>query len=265
MSTLEQGAAAASAAAPPPPAPPPRLLALPGPQYDSSLIVVAGHELRVEQEGGRGRGTGWSVWDGAVASAHLLGAHAPALRQDLAPPAVLELGAGTGLASLAAAAALALPVTATDLPAVLPSLQRNVAAHAALAPLLTVAPLDWTAALGAEGGVEALLRRNGGPFGLVLAADCTWLEALVEPLVRALAAAVAPGTGRALLAHQRRSRRVDAALFAALEARFVVAPAPAPAPGEPPRGVIELYWLTPLGAAELRTALRRSSGLPVCL
>jgi predicted nicotinamide N-methyase len=227
----------------PAPAPLPRLLALPGPQYDSSLIVVSGHELRVEQEGGRGRGTGWAVWDGAAAAAHFLGAQ-HALR--VAPPAVLELGAGTGLAGLAAAAALGLPVTVTDLPAVLPSLERNVAAHAALAPLVAVAPLNWTTAPGAEGSVQALLLRNGGPFGLVLAADCTWLEALVEPLVRALAAAVAPGTGRALLAHQRRSRRVDAALFAALEARFAVAPASAPAPGEPPRGAVELYWLTPL-------------------
>ena len=62
----------------------------------------------------QGRGTGWAVWDGAVAAAkHLeqlaLAGRLPALD----PPAVLELGSGTGLAGLAAAVATGLPTTLT--------------------------------------------------------------------------------------------------------------------------------------------------------
>lgn len=79
----------------------------------------------------QGRGTGWSVWDGAVAAAkHLeqlaLAGSLPAFD----PPSILELGSGTGLAGLAAAVATGLPAVLTDLPEVLPALQRNAEANA---------------------------------------------------------------------------------------------------------------------------------------
>lgn len=79
----------------------------------------------------QGRGTGWSVWDGAVAAAkHLeqlaLAGSLPAFD----PPSILELGSGTGLAGLAAAVATGLPAVLTDLPEVLPALRRNVEANA---------------------------------------------------------------------------------------------------------------------------------------
>ncbi len=140
---------------------------------------------------------------------------------------MIELGAGTGLAGLAAAAALRCRVTLTDLPAALPALRRNVAANAALAPLLRVATLDWHGLSAA-----ALAPLTEPPPALLIAADCVWLEALVAPFVAALDALTSDDT-HILLVYQSRSAAVDAALWAALAAarlapRDGVAPQPQP-------------------------------------
>lgn len=237
------------------------ILALPGPQYCYDFeqgIPIADCTLVIHQEGGHGRGTAWAVWDGAVAAAKhlealaaarpewaaaalpapsLLGAEGGMSRPVAGGVGCLELGSGTGLAGLAAAAALRLPVTLTDLPEALPALRANVAANPALAPLATVAACDWTAP-----DPAALLGH-----GLVIAADCVWLEELVAPLVATLEAATAVSGGGAppppvLLTYQSRSARVDALLFGLLAASFEVEPAEA-LPGEPDRGKIDVYWL----------------------
>lgn len=194
----------------------------------------------------QGRGTAWAVWDGAAAAAKCLETAVAAGQPWLhGLSSVLELGSGTGLAGLAAAAALQLPTCLTDLPEVLPALQRNIAANAALASLVAAAPLDWqdpwaSPVLAGSGGGSSSLQ--GGQ--LVLAADCVWLEELVQPFVAALEAAAAAPGNRALLAYQSRSARVDDLLFGLLRRRFDAAPQ-APLPGEPPRGPIDIYLLTP--------------------
>lgn len=248
------------------------VLALPGPQYCFKYdgdFQVAGQPIVVHQEGGQGRGTAWAVWDAAAVAARYLEAAAPAIfTGSFGPPpqSVLELGSGTGLAGLAAAAALRLPTVLTDLPDVLPALQRNIAANPGLAGLVTAAPLDWlepgtspVISRGGSGGggghCDSTLRSGGsgsscsGVGGrLVLAADCAWLEALVGPFVGALEAAASQQGDRCLLAYQSRSSRVDALLFGQLAAAFEVAPAQL-LPGEHPRGPIDLYWLTPRSAS----------------
>jgi hypothetical protein len=113
------------------------LLALPGPIHRYSYngdFTIAGVPIHITQEGGAlGReGTGWAVWDASVALARHLEAAAPDLLgggAGIQPPSILELGSGTGLAGLAAAAALRLPVALTDLPEVLPALRRNADAN----------------------------------------------------------------------------------------------------------------------------------------
>jgi predicted nicotinamide N-methyase len=178
------------------------------------------------------------VWDGAVVAALWLDAAARAFRERggsdddetllpwraLRSRGVLELGAGTGLAGLAAAAALRCPVTLTDLPAALPALSRNVAANvdalaAVAAPPPRVAPLDWCALSPAA---LAAATPPAAPPALLLAADCVWLPELVAPFVAALdALATAPDT-RLLLVYHSRSAAVDATLWGALAAaRFV--------------------------------------------
>lgn len=243
------------------------MLALPGPLYSYRYdgdFTISGLPIMIHQEGGRGRGTAWACWDAAAAAAMYLeaaaAAHEPALH-GLA--SVVELGSGTGLAGLAAAAALRLPTTLTDLPEALPALRRNIAANPSLAHLATAAPLDWTAAA-QDLAALGLDSRGGGssssseghsttttttsrPGRLVLAADCVWLEELMGPFVAALELAASGPHDRALLAYQSRADRVDRALFGRLERCLEVRPAAA-LPGEPPRGHIDLYWLAPKAA-----------------
>ena len=223
------------------------------------------------------------MWDGAAAAAKHLEALAAEQQRSSscrgphqACGSVLELGSGTGLAGLAAAAALRLPTVLTDLPEVLPALRRNIAANPSLAPLVTAAALDWTqphaspalagsstggggtSSSSGSGGTSSSSSGGGGTSSssggsggsgssggrLVLAADCVWLEELVHPFVAALEAAAAGPADRVLLAYQSRSTRVDGLLFGLLARRFSAETAPL-LPGEPPRGPIDLYWLTP--------------------
>ena len=238
MSDGEESAGNPHAAAP--------LLCLPGPAFwhDHSRgeLVVRGTPLVAHAEGGQGRGTAWAVWDAAVVAALWLDQNAPdddnlaadhgiegvipwaAVRERGA----LELGAGTGLAGLAACGALRCDVTLTDLAEALPALQRNCAANEALAPRLRVRRLDWAR----HGDVAECAATRPA---LLLAADCVWLEPLVAPFVAAVDALMGPDT-RLLLVHQTRSSIVDAALWRALHAaRLLPAPEP-PEPQEQPRG-----------------------------
>ena len=236
----------------PSPAPAAPLLALPGPAFwldhARGELRVRGTPLVAHAEGGRGRGTAWAVWDAAVVAALWLDQNAPSQHASEAEAGaaagddamawaavrergVLELGAGTGLAGLAAAAALGCGVTLTDLEEALPALRRNAAANATLAPRVAVRRLDWSRSQDAAEAAEALRP------ALLLAADCVWLEPLVPPFVAAVDALAGDGGDvTLLLVHQTRSAAVDAALWRALHAARLL-PAPQQPPPQPqPRG-----------------------------
>mmetsp|Transcript_1649 Transcript_1649/g.4750 ORF Transcript_1649/g.4750 Transcript_1649/m.4750 type:complete len:172 (+) Transcript_1649:449-964(+) len=152
---------------------------------------------------------------------------------------VLELGSGTGLAGIAAAMALRVPTVLTDLPEVLPSISRNASLNKDMSSLITVHPLDWHDAAAGSPGKDTF---PGGPFGLVIAADCVWLERLVAPFVAALRAVATDAGTMVILSYQSRSSRVDDLLFGLLDKSFHRAALPL-LEGEPDRGVIELYGL----------------------
>lgn len=232
------------------------LLCLPGPAFwlDHSRgeLAVCGTPLVAHAEGGRGRGTAWAVWDAAVVAAKWLEAEAEAQRvanegsgvsgpraallpaewAALRTRGALELGAGTGLAGLAAAASCACRVTLTDLAEALPALQRNADANAGLLPLLAVRHLDW----GCPEDAAQCVRDVGRP-ALLVAADCVWLEPLVAPFVRAVDALMARDGAPAalLLVHQTRSLSVDAALWRALCGAGLLPTPDAPTPLPQPR------------------------------
>lgn len=137
----------------------------------------------------------------------------------------------------------------TDIPAVVPSLKRNrdlnIGTPAAAAK---VQPLDWTRIIDDLPGVRALLPEGDNYPALVLAADCVWVEELLQPFMDALDAVCGPET-LAVLAYKSRSLRVDALLMHMLSIVFSVQPAPL-LPGETARGSIQIVHLTRLPAPD---------------
>jgi predicted nicotinamide N-methyase len=138
------------------------------------------------------------VWPAAVA----LGRHLVGL--DLAGRRAIELGAGVGLAGLAAARAGA-SVLLTDVSDEALGFARRNAELNGLA--VDCARLDWFD----HGGADLL----AGAFDLVLAADVLYERRLVEPLARLVPHLLAPG-GTALLTDPRRpyAREFTAAIAA---------------------------------------------------
>ncbi|CAK9075954.1 unnamed protein product [Durusdinium trenchii] len=96
---------------------------------------------------------------------------------------VLELGAGeTGLVGLVASKLWRQSCVLTDMPDVIPHLQRNIDA-AELSPPPRAVAYEW----GTEWGVEHTAAGTGsGTFGVVLAADCIYDTENVDPFVDAL-------------------------------------------------------------------------------
>ncbi|KAK3624608.1 Protein-lysine N-methyltransferase rrg1 [Elasticomyces elasticus] len=128
------------------------------------------------------------------ASSYLLAKRLSILREKLPrmgeEARILELGAGTGLVGLAAAVILQRTVVLTDLPEILPNLQRNVRDNAAV--LATHGAKVETAVLDWSHPEDFTLPYNGDrklpphTFPLILAADAVYSSAHPELLVRAI-------------------------------------------------------------------------------
>lgn len=159
----------------------------------------------------------------------------PSIRSSFS--SILELGSGTGLAGIAAAAIFQnASVVLTDLDIALPALRHNVSLNSEWIPdKVSVKECDW------EKPPEDVLK---GPYDCIIAADCVWLEQLVEPFVSTMKKAFDYNpTATGFLAYQSRTKRVDALLFSHfLKAGIRVEKAPL-VPGEPPRGKIDIYCL----------------------
>jgi RNA 3'-terminal phosphate cyclase (ATP) len=163
------------------------------------------------------------VWEAGIVLSRWLALGEAAGAPTLRGRRVLDLGAGTGIAGLAAAA-LGADVTLSDTEEALPLLRRNVAANARTVAdaggAARVACLDW-AAPPAELADEA-------PWDVVLAADVVYSPTQLAPftaLLGRLAARNRPGGPFAtlLLAHKERDEALTAALLAAMSASGVAA------------------------------------------
>lgn len=175
-----------------------------------TMQTQPGTVLLVRQQ--RSRGLSFQLWPAAPAlCSYLETLHA----QGELPRggAALELGAGTGLVGMAAAALLGARVLLTDLPHVLPNLAHNAALNRRQVEraggALAVRPLRW----GERKDVQALLLEEdkpaenaaqspaagggfGGGFDLILASDVVYYDTLYQPLLatlRWLAGAAAGG------------------------------------------------------------------------
>ncbi|XP_073150576.1 uncharacterized protein [Henckelia pumila] len=95
---------------------------------------------------------------------------------------ILELGSGTGVVGIAAAALLRASVTVTDLSHVLPNMRYNIDANAGILGLrggdVNSAPLSW----GDVGEMETI----GREYDIILASDVVYHDHLYEPLIQTL-------------------------------------------------------------------------------
>jgi len=111
-------------------------------------------ELIIREPALTGDSLGFKTWG----SSYVLAQHLPRLGATSlfkffdeslghSPPSVVELGSGTGLLGLAAAALWKVPVALSDLPNIVPNLKHNAEANSALVEArggsLTVGPLTW--------------------------------------------------------------------------------------------------------------------------
>uniref|UniRef100_A0A5B7B9J9 Uncharacterized protein n=1 Tax=Davidia involucrata TaxID=16924 RepID=A0A5B7B9J9_DAVIN len=121
---------------------------------------------------------------------------------------ILELGSGTGLVGIAAAATLGADITVTDLPHVLSNLRFNVNANtdvlAQQGGTVDVAPLSW----GEADHMEAI----GGEYDLILASDVVYHDHLYDPLIRTLRFFLLGGEKKVvfLMGHLRRWKKESA-------------------------------------------------------
>ena len=163
---------------------------------DAATTLDLGQNVRGEVDG---TGTGGTVWPAAHALARYLA------RRDCAGWTCLDLGCGTGVAGLAAAALGAKVVALTDLPCALAGARANVLKNARVLgdATIEVCALDW-AAPEASRAFDAL-PSGTACFDVVLAAECVLPKLYpLEPLVACLDAVVGPST-EALVAVELRT------------------------------------------------------------
>ncbi|CAL9778513.1 unnamed protein product [Musa acuminata subsp. burmannicoides] len=170
----------------------------------------------------RSQGLSFQLWPAASSLVSLLDSRPSAL---LLPATsqirILELGSGTGLVGIAAAAILGASVTLTDLPHVLPNLrfnaESNAAAVAARGGSLDVRQLRW-----GEDEDAAALVDGEAAFDVVVASDVVYYEHLIDPLLRTLRVFVT-GEAAFVMAHLRRWKKRDSVFFRKARKLFDVA------------------------------------------
>ncbi|KAJ6847506.1 uncharacterized protein M6B38_277095 [Iris pallida] len=188
-------------------------------------------------------GLSFQLWPAAASLLALLDLDPSRLLLPPSPLRLLELGSGTGLAGIAAAALLRADVTLTDLPHVLPNLRSNAESNAPLVAArggsLRVRQLRW----GSPEDEAAL--GGAAAFDAVVAADVVYHEHLFEPLLRTVGAFVREGEGTAfLMAHLRRWKKRDALFFRKARKSFRVALVHADPPLPGSRTGVAVYRFT---------------------
>jgi predicted nicotinamide N-methyase len=146
--------------------------------------------------------TAESVWDGSIVLAKFLEKQKNYLGLENAK--VLELGAGRGIAGIAAGI-LGAECTITDLYPVIPCIDKSISLNRL--PKVCALPLDWTEPVDLH-----------TEFDYIIAADVIWVQELIEPLIDTIDELFQPKTIM-YLCHQTRSTIADDILFDNLSKR----------------------------------------------
>ncbi|XP_050227510.1 uncharacterized protein LOC126677099 [Mercurialis annua] len=155
---------------------------------------------------------------------------------------ILELGSGTGLVGIAAAAILGANVTVTDLPHVIPNLQFNAEANAGVVAVnggtVEAAALRW----GKVGGEDVEL--IGNDFDVILGSDVVYYEELYEPLLYTLRLVMGDSEKKKkkvfVMAHLRRWKK-DSVFFKKAKKLFDVSVVYVDKPSEGRRIGVSVY------------------------
>ncbi|KAA8531882.1 hypothetical protein F0562_006401 [Nyssa sinensis] len=151
---------------------------------------------------------------------------------------ILELGSGTGLVGIAAAAALGADITVTDLPHVLSNLQFNVDANADVLAqqggTVNVAPLSW--------GDADHMETIGREYDLILGSDVVYHDHLYDPLIQTLRFFLLGGEKKVVfvMAHLRRWKK-ESAFFKMAKKLFDVEIIHTDGPSEGSRVGVRVY------------------------
>jgi predicted nicotinamide N-methyase len=189
------------------------LLAIQGRSYAPyENLVIAGTTLHIhERWNDQSNHTAFTIWDASLVLARYLEEN----QNWVIGKNVLELGAGCGVAGMAAACSGAQHVILTDRPEIVPHLQANVDANLRTiwlssqdfddstarksssstssssssslptrsTPVVTCQALDW---FQPPASSSLLAWSNGGNVDVILVSDCVWTVDLVEPLLNTL-------------------------------------------------------------------------------
>ena len=167
------------------------------------------------------KGTGLNVWDGAV----LLSYYLESKHQVVDQKRIIELGAGCGLTGIAAAILGAKEVILTDLQYTLSLVQANIDLNKWAFPVccdrIECKECDWMCTN--RDTLSNLGFSDNKPPDLILAADCVWLEELVEPFLQTLVILSYNNKRcKILISYQRRGKEVHAKFTEGLKRLFQV-------------------------------------------
>ena len=171
------------------------------------LVQIGGPPLAILRDARDG--CGGHLWQAALDLCKHLDTHPAWARRDFSSLRVLELGAGTALAGMYAARRGAKLVVCTDLDAMVPVMERNIALNfgsdtssTGRRSNIVTASFFW----GTD--VSHLMKLTGGePFDLILASDCVYLQAGFAPLLSSLRTLAVPDHTTIWLSYQHRRKR----------------------------------------------------------
>ncbi|QDZ23174.1 lysine methyltransferase [Chloropicon primus] len=196
------------------------------------VFRVRGEAIAVSERANVQDNTGFIVWDAALALTKYLeenasrmvreGCMATSPSSSSSKRTVIELGAGTGLVGLASAKLFrGSDCVLTDLPVVVPQLEKNIRLNEGVCSAVSARPLDWS--WSAE-RVRENFADVADSVTLVLASDCVWLRDQTKDFVKVAALLCGGGlkgggaSAKLVVAQQRRSAALEDALRRELEA-----------------------------------------------
>lgn len=222
----------------------------PDSQNQSYLLASINSTILIRQLSSQG--LSFQLWPAAAALVSLLDRQSASLFGCSAAQGrrlrLLELGSGTGLVGIAAAALLGARVTVTDLPHVLPNLQFNVDANAGAVERgggkVEVAALSW----GEVRDMESI----GRDYDIVLGSDVVYHDHLYEPLLETLRYYLLESGKEVVffMAHLKRWKK-ESVFFKKAKKKFDVEVVHADAPCNGSRVGVSVYRLVRRGSNKL--------------